>query len=86
MVATIVAAAHHLDPPTYASTTSQAWETHYLRREGSQFLCRANIDISRIQMLARQMLTCSIIFKYTDNLGSLTKQQVPTKAVTGSGL
>ena len=50
MVATIVAAAHHLDPPTYASTTSQAWENHYLRRREIQFLCRANIDISKIQM------------------------------------
>ena len=86
MVATIVAAAHHLDPPTDASTTSQAWGGHYLRREGIQFLCRAHVDISKIQMLARQMLTCSIIYKYTDNLGSLTKQQVPTEAVTGSGL
>ena len=86
MVATIVAAAHHLDPPTDASTTSQAWGGHYLRRGGIQFLCRANIDISKIQVLARHMLTFAIIFKYTDNLESLTGQQVPTEAVTGSGL
>ena len=86
MVATIVAAAHHLDPPTDASTTSQAWGGHYLRRGTIQFLCRANMDISKNPSVGTPDAHFSINFKYTDNLESLTKQQVPTKAVTGSGL
>ena len=85
MVATIVAAAHHLDPPTDASTTSQAWGGHYLRRGGIQFLCRANMGISKPECWHARC-SFSIIFKYTDNLESLTKQQVPTEVVTGSGL
>ena len=85
MVATIISAANQLNlaPP---SSTSQAWGGHSLRRGGIQFLCRSNIDITKIQILARQALHSSTIFKYTDGLESLTGQKLATEAVSGSGL
>ena len=86
MVATIVSAAHQLTLSPPSSSTSQAWGGHSLRRGGIQFLCRANIDITKIQVLARQALNSTTIFKYTDGLESLTGHKVATEAVTGSGL
>ena len=86
MVATIVSAAHQLNLATSSSSTSQAWGGHSLRRGGIQFLCRANIDITKIQVLARQALNSSTIFKYTDGLESLAGQKLATEAVSGSSL